>query len=168
MYISTDINRATGGVPETPKDPPRNIPAGVSPSPDWQRCLFLFSTSGHRPRGGHLASNQGMPVQVRLTAPIFRNQDMAGASSRSGNSKSPRVRGSTGTPCHSFSHFQTRGSQVVRQRSHTPRIAGSNPASATIFPSTGRSIIQQVIRLASGRARCKAVAVHHSQPQPGW
>ena len=39
-------------------------------------------------------------------------------------------------------HFpQSRSSQVVRQRSHTPRIAGSNPASATIFPM-GRSISQ--------------------------
>ena len=38
--------------------------------------------------------------------------------------------------------------------------AGSIPAPATSFLS-GRSIIQEVTRLASGRARCKAVAVHH-------
>jgi hypothetical protein len=38
--------------------------------------------------------------------------------------------------------------------------AGSSPAPATTFPK-GRSIIQEVTRLASGRARCKAVAVHH-------
>ena len=40
--ISIDIVHATGGVPETPKDPPRNLPAGASPSPDWQRCLLSF------------------------------------------------------------------------------------------------------------------------------
>ena len=47
-----------------------------------------------------------------------------------------RVRGSTGTPCQ-FSPYQQRSSQVVRQRFHTPRIAGSNPASATIFQPCG-------------------------------
>ena len=63
----------TGGVPETPKDPPRNFPAGASPSPDWQRCLFfIFSQCGHRPTAGFLTSNQGMPVQVRLAAPFFK------------------------------------------------------------------------------------------------
>ncbi len=35
-------------------------------------------------------------------------------------------------------HFQSRSGQVVRQRSHTPRIAGSNPASATIFKPIAR------------------------------
>lgn len=56
----------------------------------------------------------------------------AGVSLRSEVSKSLRVRGSTGTSCQFFPH-QQRSSQVVRQRFHTPRIAGSNPASATIF-----------------------------------
>ena len=40
--------------------------------------------------------------------------------------------------------------------------AGSIPAPATSF-LLGRSIIQEVTRPASGRARCKAVAVHHFQ-----
>ena len=71
-----------GGVPETPKDPPRNFPAGASPSPDWQRSLFSFFANG---------------------APTLSQQQ--------------------------------RSSQVVRQRFHTPRTAGSNPASATIFPN---------------------------------
>jgi len=31
----------------------------------------------------------------------------------------------------------------------------------------GRSIIQEVTRLASGRARCKAVAVHHFTTRVG-
>ena len=39
--------------------------------------------------------------------------------------------------------------------------AGSIPAPATNF--MGCSIIQEVTRLASGRARCKAVAVHFFQ-----
>jgi len=32
----------------------------------------------------------------------------------------------------------------------------------------GRSIIQEVTRLASGRARCKAVAVHHFKSHLSW
>lgn len=51
--------------------------------PSWQRCLFFFVVSGagvttraafcgHRSREGCLSANQAMPVQVRLTAPIFR------------------------------------------------------------------------------------------------
>ena len=44
---------------------------------------------------------------------------------------------------------------ISRQR------AGSIPAPATNF--MGRSTIQEVTRLASGRARCKAVAVHFFQ-----
>ena len=51
--------------------------------PSWQRCLFFFvvcgagvttrvALCGHRPRAGCLNANQAMPVQFRLTAPIFR------------------------------------------------------------------------------------------------
>ena len=55
---------------------------------------------GHRSRAGLLSANQVMPVQLRLTAPISKHvMCAAGASLRSGNSKSPRDRGSTGTPC---------------------------------------------------------------------
>lgn len=72
----------------------------------------------------------------------------AGASSRSGVSKTPRAWGSTRTPCH---FPKTRSSQVVRQRSHTPRTAGSNPASATPFtlPWPSRS----GIRLRNGNTQ---------------
>ena len=51
--------------------------------PSWQRCLFFLSYAarvsqpappicGHRPRAGCLNANQVMPVQFRLTAPIFK------------------------------------------------------------------------------------------------
>ena len=99
--------------------------------PSWQRCLFFFVVSGagvttraascgHRSREGCLSANQAMPVQVRLTAPIFRYPQSnhttcaAGASLRSRVSKTPRVRGSTETPCH-FSN---------RQRPHKPSMSG--------------------------------------------
>ena len=106
--------------------------------PSWQRCLFFFVVSGagvtaraahsarplpittfphphlggHRPRAGCLSANQAMPVQFRLTAPIFLHPQQkhttcaAGASLRSRVSKTLRARGSTETPCH----FQTAGS----------------------------------------------------------
>ena len=84
--------------------------------PSWQRCLFFFVVSGagvttraafrgHRSRAGCLSANQAMPVQVRLTAPIFNTHNTAGASLRSRVSKTPRARGSTETPCH----FSNRG-----------------------------------------------------------
>ena len=84
--------------------------------PSWQRCLFFLSYAarvsqpappicGHRPRAGCLNANQGMPVQFRLTAPIFKTHNTAGASLRSRVSKTPRARGSTETPCH----FSNRG-----------------------------------------------------------
>lgn len=73
-----------------------------------QRCLFFLSLNsgagahrshpapllcGHRSREGCLSANQRMPVQVRLTAPIFHQIHAAGASLRSRVSKTPRVRG---------------------------------------------------------------------------
>lgn len=61
-----------GGVPETPKDPPRNHPAGASPSPDWQRCLFSFftmwSSSDSRITDFH-SRNAGVSPAAR---PIFQ------------------------------------------------------------------------------------------------
>ena len=116
-------------------------------------------------------------------------------------SKTLRGRGSTGTPCH---FYKSRGSQVGRQRPHKPSMSGfdcrsggcadgaprlaGKALSRHAFPPPpsifmGRSIIQEVTRLASGnawrgsafvrnaertlhgsrscKARCKAVAVHH-------
>ena len=87
----------------------------------------------------------------------------AGASLRSENSKSLHVRGSTESPCH-FS--KSRGSQVGRQRLHKPRTSGFDSRPRNQF-SMGCSIIQEVTRLASGRARCKAVAVHHFNASSG-
>ena len=60
---------------------------------------------GHRPRAGCLNANQVMPVQFRLTAPIFKTHNTAGANLRSLVSKPLRARGSTETPCH----FSNRG-----------------------------------------------------------
>jgi len=70
-----------------------------------QMCWPRRSYCGHRSKAGCLSANQGMPVQVRLTAP-FTVQYAAGASTRSRASKTLRVRGSTGTPrhCVSFSN----------------------------------------------------------------
>src|SRR4030095_476519 len=51
----------------------------------------------HRSRAGCLSANQAMPVQVRLSAPIFHT---AGASLRSSVSKTLRARGGTETLCH--------------------------------------------------------------------
>lgn len=119
---------------------------------------------GHRSRVGLLSANQGMPVQFRLAAPIFRNPQSkhtmcaACASLRSRVSKTQRARGSTGTPCH----FSKRGGARWEGSGLISRLrAGSIPAPATNF--MGCSIIQEVTRLASGRARCKAVAVHFFQ-----
>ena len=71
-----------GGVPETPKDPPRN-PVGVFNEEDSGVCSFFVvcgagtsarvAICGHRPRAGCLVANQAMPVQFRLTAPFFQN-----------------------------------------------------------------------------------------------
>lgn len=92
---------ATGGVPETPKDPPRNFPAGASPSPDWQRCLFLLFGSSAAivqeqdswmPTRG-CRCNSGWPHQISLI------HHTTGVSLRSEVSKTLRIRGSTGTPC---------------------------------------------------------------------
>ena len=62
--------------------------------------------------------------------------------------------------------FQSRGSQVGRQRPHKPSMSGFDSRPRHQF-SLGRSIIQEVTRLASGRARCKAVAVHHFKSREG-
>ena len=121
-----------GGVPETPKDPPRNFPAGASPSPDWQRCLFSFFKSGHRPTAGFLTSNQGMPVQVRLAAPFSKYSPHGGRQLAQRGLQTLAGPGQHRDAVPIFP-YQQRSSQAVRQRFHTPRIAGSNPASATLF-----------------------------------
>ncbi len=61
--------------------------------------------------------------------------------------------------------FKSRGSQVGRQRPHKPLTSGFD--SRPRHHCMGRSIIQEVTRLASGRARCKAVAVHHFKSREG-
>ena len=101
-------------------------------------------------RGAHSAWTPER--QLRLTAPIFKTHkslttSAAGASLRSSVSKSGRARGSTETPCH----FSNRGGARWEGSGLISRLrAGSIPAPATNF--MGRSIIQEVTRLASGNA----------------
>ena len=118
-------------MPETPKDPPRNFPAGASPSPDWQRCLFLsihvrpsFKSRipGCQP-GDAGASPAGRTISHLL---IYHT---AGVSLRSGVSKTLRVRGSTGTPCqfpHNSGVAKWQGSGFIRRvspvRSRPPQL----------------------------------------------
>ena len=126
------------------------IPAGASSQPSWQRCLFFLSLNrgagvrqfatraassffffcDHRSTAGPLGANQGMPVRLRLIAPF---SNTAGASLRSGASKTLRARGSTETPCH-FNPL--RGRQVVRQRPHKPftRWFDSSPRNQFQYP----------------------------------
>lgn len=126
------IVRVMGGVPETPKDPPRNFPAGASPSPDWQRCLFSFltmrSSSNSRIPDIH-PGNAGASPAGRTIFQVFTTRRASACAARF-----PNPCGSGAAPGRraNFPHHQ-RSSQVARQRFHTPRIAGSNPASATTF-----------------------------------
>ena len=145
----------------------------------WQRCLFfivesgadrmlskaftvpLVSRSSFKSRMPECQSGDAGATPADRT--IHTIQYAAGASMRSRASKTLRVRGSTGTPCHCVSSSnQLRGSQVGRQRPHKPPKSGfdSRPRDHPPF-SKGRSISQEVTRLASGRARSKAAAVHH-------
>ena len=98
--------------------------------------------------------------QFRLTAPFFQF-NAAGASLRSRASKTLRVRGSTGTPCHFSFSQQLRSSQVGRHRPHKPLTSGFDSRLRYHFSFSGRSIIQEVTCLAHRRARSKAAAVHH-------
>ena len=99
--------------------------------PSWQRCLFFLSYAarvsqpappicGHRPRAGCLNANQAMPVQFRLTAPLFRYPQHGGQLAQLGL-QNLAGSGSTETPCH---FFKSRGSQVGRQRPHKPSMSG--------------------------------------------
>ena len=57
-----------------------------------------------------------------------------------------------------------RSSQVVRQRSHTPRIAGSNPASATIFRIVDhRSWMMDVIALQPRSTICDPLSIFRAR-----
>ena len=148
-------------MPETPKDPPRNFPAGASPSPDWQRCLFSFFTmrsSSNSRIPDFQSGNAGASPAGRTIFPSIHHT--AGVSLRSEVSKSSRVRGSTGTPCQ-FSPYKQRSSQVVRQRFHTPRIAGSNPASATSFQKSRARESANPPRLERGGTRGSTGARDH-------
>jgi hypothetical protein len=101
---------ATGGVPETPKDPPRN----------FQRVRVHHRT--------------GSGVCFQWFKPWRRTASAKPGQSRHGGFKPPPQ------------FPQPRSSQAVRQRSHTPHIAGSNPASATILKHRARG--SQQTRLA--------------------
>ena len=131
----------------------REISCGCDPAKaGWQRCSFFsvvsgaeFSTKallhfirlarpptstipflrlgGHRSRAGCLSANQGMPVQIRLTAPFSNKHNMrtAGASLRRGVPKTPRARGSTETPCH----FQWAARLVSKSAGLHPAVRGA-------------------------------------------
>ena len=52
---------------------------------------------GHRSRAGCLSANQGMPVQVRLTAPFFRNTQRVRRAPACA-AESPKLRGLGAAP----------------------------------------------------------------------
>ena len=127
--------------------------------PSWQRCLFFLSYAarvsqpappicGHRPRAGCLNANQAMPVQFRLTAPIFKISQHGG---RQLAQLGLQNLAGSGQHRDAVPLFKSRGSQVGRQRPHKPSMSGfdSRPRHQV---STGRSTIQEVTRLASGNA----------------
>jgi hypothetical protein len=141
-----------------------------TPNSSWQRCLFFLSFSGagahkqqpaplicdHRPKAGCLNAIQAMPVQLRLIAPIFITTRRAPACAAW--SPKPRLFGATPRRRANFSNrgvAKRKGNGLISRP-----CAGSTPAPATIL--LGCSIIQEVTCLASGRARCKAVAVHQT------
>ena len=104
--------------------------------PSWQRCLFFFvvcgagarssprrSFRGHRSRAGCLSANQAMPVQVRLTAPIFRSHTTMYGGRQLAQSSLQNSAGS-GQHRDAVPLFKSRGSQVGRQRPHKPSTSG--------------------------------------------
>lgn len=122
---------------------------------------------GHHPRAGRLASNQEMPVRFRLAAPISRTRSGGCQPAQRSLQNSARPgQHRDAAPSSIHSPHQQRSSQVVRQRSHTPRTAGSNPASATISPTkqnqtTAREEGSNPPRLGRGEARSDTGARDH-------
>ena len=147
----------------------------------WQRCSFFIVVSGAGPWIIRLSCAALSRSSFKSRMPECQSGDAgaspadrtnfqkhncynntAGASLRSSVSKTLRARGSTETPCH----FSNCGVAKWEGNGLISRLrAGSIPAPATNF--MGRSIIQEVTRPASGRARCKAVAVHHFKSREG-
>ena len=76
---------------------------------------------GHRPRARFLNAIQGMPVQVRLTAPIFRYPQHGG---RQLAQQSLQNSAGSGQHRDAVPLFKSRGSQVGRQRPHKPSMSG--------------------------------------------
>ena len=100
--------------------------------PSWQRCLFFLSYAarvsqpappirGHRSRAGCLSANQAMPVQLRLTAPIFRYPQHGG---RQLAQRGLQNLAGSGQHRDAVPLFKSRGSQVGRQRPHKPPTSG--------------------------------------------
>ena len=75
----------------------------------------------HRSRAGCLSANQAMPVQVRLTAPIFRYPPHSG---RQLAQQSLQNSAGSGQHRDAVPLFKSRGSQVGRQRPHKPSMSG--------------------------------------------
>ena len=163
--------------------------------PSWQRCLFFFVVcgAGVTTRAAHSArpytNPHFSPPPPRRSAfksrmpecqsgdagalpadrtifqiPTITSHNVCGGRQLAQQS----LQNSSGSGQHrdAVPLFKSRGSQVGRQRPHKPSMSGfdSRPRHEV---STGRSIIQEVTRLASGRARCKAVAVHHFKSREG-
>ena len=136
--------------------------------PSWQRCLFFFVVCGAGvcARAAHLRSSS------KSRTPECQSGDAGASPADRTNFQNPQHGGrqlaqlglqnlaGSGQHRDAVPLFKSRGSQVGRQRPHKPSMSGfdSRPRHQV---STGRSTIQEVTRLASGRARCKAVAVHH-------
>jgi len=118
-------------------------------------CFHWFKTHcGHRSTAGFRASNPEMSVQFRLAAFHFKKH--TSRASRAARSPKPRLSGAA--PGRRAIHFQQpRSSQAVRQRFHTPRIAGSNPASATSF---------RIGDDGSEMVDAREAAIHSLQPSP--
>ena len=91
----------------------------------------------------------------------------AAHSRSSSKSKIPeRHSGDAGAiPADRSTVFNTAGASLRSSVSKTLRARGSTETPCIFI--LGRSIIQEVTRLASGRARCKAVAVHHFKSREG-
>jgi hypothetical protein len=166
------------GVPETPKDPPRNVFPRVRPfrKEGWQRCLFFGGpcrrwrhgpVSSRRAQAGKDPDKTGLPAgasarpvliylepprQIRA-APFFFT---AGASAR-GDLQNP-----AGPGRHRHAVFCGRGGE-----SNPPALAAGNIRSITGAPIFPESLLmsKRDLRLLTGSSRCESAAGSFSL---GW
>ena len=141
----------------------------------WQRCLFFFVVSGAgvTTRAAHMRSSSksrmsecqsGDAGAIPADRTIFQTPTIKSHNVCGGRQLAQLgLQNLAGSGQHrdAVPLFKSRGSQVGRQRPHKPSMSGFDSRPRHQF--MGRSTIQEVTRLASGRARCKAVAVHFFQ-----